>query len=271
MSLTNSGNVFASKQLQSMPQRYIDLAKQHAHEESRPSRYSRTGMMKGDEDVPERIEGAIAPKSLIGISGKLVKLHIENADIRYMSGMFDSVECYRYMDLLTREKFSGRWDRLGSGRWVVQWSDPPGIRYVFSETAYVASRFPKFVEEILNRVVDVLRPIYGPEKTRFNYCVCNWYTSGLSGVSWHTDAEPHLVADCPIACVSFGSERVFSLAKVPSSVTANIVPSLNVRLESGSMIVMAGDTQKHYLHAISKELAIREARFSLTFRVNYTS
>ena len=251
-----------SKQLSAMPLKYVQL--------SLASRT--TGMSREDDDsVPDRIEGAIAPHSLISFPGKLVKVHLENSDIRYISEMYSRNECGRFLDLLQRHKSTGAWDKLGKGRYVVQWSNPPGMRYVFSDCEYTASGFPDFVEQIRKQVIQLLLPIYGQEKTNFNYCVCNCYMNGFAGVNWHTDAEPHLVPDCPIACVSFGSERVFSLAKIPSSVTAEIDTknSLNVRLESGSMIVMAGATQRHYLHAIAKETAVREPRFSLTFRVNY--
>jgi hypothetical protein len=253
----------ASKQLSAMPLKYVQL--------SLASRT--TGMSREDSDtIPDIIEGAIAPHSLISFPGKLVKVHLENADIRYISEMYSRAESLRYMELFHRHKISGSgWDRFGKGRFVAQWSNPAGMKYVFSDCEYTAGGFPDFVEQIRIKVMALLQPIFGADKTNFNYCVCNCYMNGFAGVNWHTDAEPHLVPDCPIACVSFGSERVFSLAKIPSSVTAEIDTknSLNVRLESGSMIVMAGDTQRNYLHAIAKETRVREPRFSLTFRVNY--
>ena len=251
----------SSKQMSAMPMDYVRLAKSSAS-------VATSGLTK-DDTIPEKIEGAIAPHSMVAIPGRLVKLHISNADIRYMSGLYKTRECENYIRLLNEHRINFRWDKFGKGRQVVQWSRPGGMRYVFSETEYTADAFPAFVEKIRQEVEAVLRPIYGPEKTAFNYCVCNCYLTGLAGVNWHTDAETHLVPDCPIACVSFGSERVFSLAKIPRSVTEDVKPELNVRLESGSLIVMAGETQKHYLHAIAKEASVREPRFSLTFRVNH--
>lgn len=232
----------------------------------------RSGGLSTDDGVPEKIEGAVAPHSLIAIPGRLVKVHLENADIRYMSGLYSGDECRNFLRILQDHKncSSPDWVRFGkSGRSVAQWSRPGGIKYTFSDVEYIASPLPGFVESIRQEVIRILRPIYGDLQTEFNYCVANCYANGLSGVNWHSDAEPHLVPGCPIACVSFGSERVFSLAKLPRSVTESPKSDLNVRLESGSLIVMAGDTQQHYLHAISKESSVREPRFSLTFRVNY--
>ncbi len=236
-----------SKQLAAMPLNYVRLS---------------LSSLDSGQVPPERIQGAIAP---ISVPGRLVQVHLPGADIRYMSGLFGEDDSARYMHFLELNR--PRWDRFGNGRFVVQWSDPPGMKYVFSDVEYTAEEFPRFVDEIRKKVISVLRPIYGFERTDFNYCVCNCYANGSAGVNWHTDAEPHLVAGCPIACVSFGAERVFSLAKIPKSVTAEITPEVNVRLQSGSVIVMAGDTQKNFFHAIAKDPGVKRARFSLTFRV----
>jgi alkylated DNA repair dioxygenase AlkB len=232
-----------------------------------------SGLSKSNsDDIPERIEGAVAPHSLVAIPDKLVKVHLPDADIRYMSGLYCQRECDRLIALLGEDmNRSGHWERFGKGRHVVQWSRPGRMRYTFSNEEYVAEQFPEFVERVRQDVIRLLQPIYGTEKTDFNYCVCNCYINGMAGVNWHTDAEPHLVPDCPIACVSLGSERVMSLAKITRSVTESPKSVLNIRLESGSMVVMAGETQRYYLHAIAKETSVREPRFSLTFRVNYAN
>lgn len=243
------------KQRLAMPVEYMKLS---------PLRQT-SGMTR--DAVPEAIIGAIAPQAIVGLPGRLVKLHLPNADIRYVSGFYSVGLAGHFLAKLHQHKALNRWDRLGKGRYVIQWSDPPGSRYLFSEVEYVGEAFPEFVKKIRDDVIALLAPTYG--EIGFNYCVCNLYVDGCSGVNWHSDAEPHLVAGSPIACVSFGSQRVFSLAKIPTSLSQTPEPSLNVRLESGSLLVMAGATQQHFLHAISKEASVREPRFSLTFRVNH--
>ena len=253
-SSSSSADVGANKLMAVMPAKYTQLR-------------SKGPLSKHDSDsVPDRIDGAIAPHF---IAGKLIKVHLPDADIRYFSGMYSSEESEYFLKKLLFHTNANNWDKFGKGRSVAQWSRPGGIKYVFSEVEYVAGAFPDFVEKIRVEVMDLLTPIYGQERTNFNYCVCNCYLNGLAGVNWHSDAEPHLVPGCPIACVSFGSERVFSLARMPRTVTESIKSELNLRLEAGSLVVMAGDTQKHYLHAISKEASVKGVRFSLTFRVNF--
>jgi alkylated DNA repair dioxygenase AlkB len=246
----------SSKLLAAMPVEYVRL--------------SRGGMSReASESVPERIEGIIVPHSIVSVPGKLVKVHLLEADIRYMSGLFNNSECLYYLNKLSENKNASKWDKLGKGRYVAQWSDPPGSKYVFSDVEYTAGQFPHFVLKIKNIIKEILKPVYGHDSVDFNYCVCNCYQNGLAGVNWHTDAEPHLKPNCPIACVSFGSERVFSLARIRYGNAAEVKPDLNIRLETGSLVVMAGECQKNYLHAISKESSVDTPRFSLTFRVNY--
>ena len=221
-----------------------------------------TPMCSDDSQIPDRIS-AITPS----VVGTLTRLFLPNADIRYLSGFYSETECGHFINLLNRHKAENFWDRFGKGRFVVQWSNPPRTKYVFSSVEYTAHAFPPFVDAIRKDMVKLLSPIYGADKCCFNYCVCNLYVDGLAGVNWHTDAEPHLVKGCPIACVSFGSERVLSLTKIGFESTKT--SDINIRLESGSVLVMAGETQQHYLHSIAKE-RVHTPRFSLTFRVNYT-
>ena len=206
------------------------------------------------------------PYSLVP-PGVCANISLPGADIRYMSRLFNEHESLEFFDSLQHHREVKSWRRMGYGREVAQWSDPPGLTYSFSEGSYMADHFPDFVMAIKNRVETVLRPIFG-DSAIFNYCVCNFYANGRSGVFWHADDEPELCEDCPIACVSFGSERVFSLI---SQATTTNQPPLDIRLQNGSLFVMAGMTQKRYLHSIQKEASITDPRFSLTFRLHKVS
>lgn len=211
---------------------------------------------------------AVAPNSLVP-NGVFVNFVLPGADIRYMSGLYDTVESWAFFDKLAMSRDVHKWTRMGFGREIVQWSQPAGITYSFSDDTYIGQDFPAFALAIKSHVESILAPIYGEEQTRFNYCVCNYYATGRSGVFWHTDAEPELRDDCPIACVSFGAERVFSLIpNIPNTKQ----PPLDIRLQHGSLVIMAGATQRNYLHAIQKEEGVgNRPRFSLTFRVHHVT
>ena len=191
----------------------------------------------------------------------LLTYALGGADIRYMQDVFDPEFISWAWDSLELHRQATVWKRLGYGREVVQWSHPPGRTYQFSETVFVASKFPAFALAVKKTVESVLSQAF-PSPRGFNYCVCNYYDSGNSGVSWHADAEDELIDGSPIACVSFGAPRVFGLRPI-----AGTDHGLELRLASGSVVVMAGATQRNYFHSILKEPGMG-ARYSLTFRIH---
>ncbi|MFT6880031.1 MAG: alkylated DNA repair dioxygenase AlkB [Arcticibacterium sp.] len=95
---------------------------------------------------------------------------------------------------------------------------------------------------------------------RFNSCLLNLYHNGDEGMGWHTDDEKTLVQDSPIASLSFGAERRFDLRHIKSKEKVQLV------LESGSLLVMKGTTQKHWHHALPKTKKVKTPRVNLTFR-----
>jgi alkylated DNA repair dioxygenase AlkB len=79
-------------------------------------------------------------------------------------------------------------------------------------------------------------------------------------MAWHSDDEKSLGKDSTIASVSLGAEREF---RFKHKRTADKV---SVLLENGSLLVMKGTTQSHWLHAIPKSKKITRPRINLTFR-----
>lgn len=96
--------------------------------------------------------------------------------------------------------------------------------------------------------------------TVFNSCLLNLYHDGSEGMSWHSDDEKSLGKDSSIASVSFGAEREFRLKHKRTD------EKISVLLESGSLLVMKGATQSHWLHCIPKSMKIKSPRINLTFR-----
>ena len=94
----------------------------------------------------------------------------------------------------------------------------------------------------------------------FNSCLLNLYHSGEEGMGWHSDDEKELVKDGTIASLSFGAERPFHFKH---KVTGQLV---TVMLENGSLLVMKGSTQSHWLHSLPKRTKIKSPRINLTFR-----
>ena len=96
--------------------------------------------------------------------------------------------------------------------------------------------------------------------TVFNSCLLNLYHDGSQGMAWHSDDERSLGRDTSIASVSLGAEREFRLKH------KRLDEKISVLLESGSLLVMKGATQTHWLHSIPKSKKITKPRINLTFR-----
>ncbi|VXD13786.1 alpha-ketoglutarate-dependent dioxygenase AlkB [Marinoscillum sp. 108] len=94
----------------------------------------------------------------------------------------------------------------------------------------------------------------------FNSCLLNLYHSGEEGMAWHSDGEKDLKRNGAIGSISLGAERKFSFKH---KVTKQRV---DVNLEHGSLLVMTGTTQTHWLHRLPPTKKVSTPRVNLTFR-----
>lgn len=97
-------------------------------------------------------------------------------------------------------------------------------------------------------------------KETYNSCLLNLYHTGEEGMSWHSDGEKELKKDGAIASLSFGAERKFSFKH------KNAAHKVEVFLEHGSLLVMKGTTQTHWLHRLPPTTKVATPRINLTFR-----
>jgi alkylated DNA repair dioxygenase AlkB len=94
----------------------------------------------------------------------------------------------------------------------------------------------------------------------FNSCLLNLYHTGDEGMAWHSDDEKTLEPDGAIASLSLGAERKFSFRHRKNRET------ISIQLEPGSLLVMHGVTQAHWMHALPKTKKVTAPRVNLTFR-----
>ena len=94
----------------------------------------------------------------------------------------------------------------------------------------------------------------------FNSCLLNLYHTGEEGMAWHSDDEKTLEKDGAIASLSLGAERRFSFRHRKTRQT------ISIQLEAGSLLVMHGVTQDHWLHSLPKTKKVMSPRINLTFR-----
>lgn len=96
--------------------------------------------------------------------------------------------------------------------------------------------------------------------TQFNACLLNYYLTGEDGLGYHADNETELGYQPIIASVSLGAERKFVFKHRVTKDKVEII------LENGQLIVMAGDTQQYWVHSLPKTKKVKDGRINLTFR-----
>jgi alkylated DNA repair dioxygenase AlkB len=94
----------------------------------------------------------------------------------------------------------------------------------------------------------------------YNSCLLNLYHTGEEGMAWHSDGEKDLKKNGAIASLSFGAERKFAFKHKQ---TGEVI---NTFLEHGSLLVMKGTTQTHWLHRLPPTKKVDAPRINLTFR-----
>jgi alkylated DNA repair dioxygenase AlkB len=95
---------------------------------------------------------------------------------------------------------------------------------------------------------------------RFNSVLLNRYRNGRDSMGMHSDDEPKLGLDPVIASLSYGATRTFILRHKRDKRT------IRLALDDGSLLLMSGQLQRHWLHGINKSSRPLGERINLTFR-----
>lgn len=135
----------------------------------------------------------------------------------------------------------------------VAWYGEKPFEYTYSKITKLALPWTKELLEI---------KLFTEEKTgeTFNSCLLNLYHNGDEGMAWHSDGETDLKKNGAIASLSFGAERKFAFKHKQTKEKVELV------LEHGSLLLMKGTTQEHWLHRLPLTKSISKPRVNLTFR-----
>ena len=137
------------------------------------------------------------------------------------------------------------------------WHGDEGMSYTYSGIKMDAKPWTKN----LLKIKESIEPI---AKTTFNSVLINYYRDGKDRVAWHSDDEKELGKNPVIASVSLGAERKFKLRH--KKYKENQLQH-KVFLQSGSLLLMSGSTQHHWLHEIPRTAKPIGPRINLTFRI----
>jgi alkylated DNA repair dioxygenase AlkB len=187
-----------------------------------------------------------------------LRLDLPDADVRYWPRALDAE---RADELLAALRSAIEWQQehvviFGQRRLVprlVAWHGDADARYTYSGTAHE----PRPWSPPLQDLRDLAETLTGQ---RYNSVLLNLYRDGGDGMGWHADDEPELGRDPAIASFSLGAMRRFRLRHRRRR------HAVDLELDHGSLLSMAGPTQHHYVHALPKTARPVGERINLTFR-----
>jgi alkylated DNA repair dioxygenase AlkB len=138
---------------------------------------------------------------------------------------------------------------------LTAWYGDPGCDYSYSGITLA----PMAWTDLLH---DVKRRVETAAATTFNSVLVNYYRDNRDSMGFHSDDEPELGPRPVIASLSLGEERTLILKHK----TNKLAKPVRLRLASGSLLLMKGETQRHWKHGIAKESRPCGPRVNLTFR-----
>tara|TARA_B100000749_G_scaffold122825_1_gene93968 strand:+ start:223964 stop:224563 length:600 start_codon:yes stop_codon:yes gene_type:complete len=181
-----------------------------------------------------------------------------DGEVFYWGPIFEPSQSYQFFeDLLNKIAWKNDEARMFGRTMVtkrkVAWYAEKPFTYTYSKVTKQALPWIPILEKLNSKVKSVCGD-------HFNSCLLNLYHSGVEGMAWHSDGEKDLVKHGVIASVSFGAERKFSFKHKKSK------ESVSLTLEAGSLLIMKGETQDHWLHRLPPTKKVSEPRINLTFR-----
>lgn len=112
---------------------------------------------------------------------------------------------------------------------------------------------------------DIKHRIEACSTKQYNSTLLNYYRDGQDTMGWHADDESVLGEQPVIASLSIGAARDIHFKP------KNGGELIKLSLPSGSLLIMEGKTQAHWLHHIPKRARCKVPRINLTFRMIHSN
>jgi alkylated DNA repair dioxygenase AlkB len=146
------------------------------------------------------------------------------------------------------------WRRMPQPR-LTAWYGDAGASYAYSGIELHPLPWTPILLNLKTRIEELVG-------VTFNSVLLNYYRDHQDSVGFHSDDEPELGERPVIASLSLGEERIFVLKHK----TLKYVEPVRLRLASGSLLLMKGDTQRCWRHGVPKDSRPCGPRINLTFR-----
>ena len=147
------------------------------------------------------------------------------------------------------------WGRTYPQPRLIAWYGDMGRNYAYSGINLSPLPWTRVLLDIKSRVEAAAR-------TNFNSVLLNYYRDHRDSMGLHSDDEPELGERPILGSLSLGEERTFILKHK----SEKALKPVRLKLASGSLLLMKGDTQHYWKHGIEKEARPCGPRVNLTFR-----
>ena len=134
------------------------------------------------------------------------------------------------------------------------WIGDAGASYVYSRVRFEPRPWPTALAALRARIDEA-------SGVAMNSVLANLYRSGQDAMGWHSDDEPELGARPVIASLSLGATRRFRFRH-----RRDHSRTFAIELPHGSLLLMSGDTQANWQHALPRTAKPVAPRLNLTFR-----
>jgi alkylated DNA repair dioxygenase AlkB len=197
---------------------------------------------------------------LLQATDRLERIPIADGEVHYLSKLELGRDDDATFDQLIAEVPWRQESILVRGKMYLQprlvaWYGDRGSNYTYSGITLTPLPWTDLLLEVKKRVEIVTA-------ASFNSVLVNYYRDNRDSMGFHSDDEPELGPKPTIASLSLGEERTLIL-KHKVNKLAKLV---RLKLASGSLLLMKGETQKYWTHGIAKESRPCGPRINLTFR-----
>ncbi|QHG86011.1 alpha-ketoglutarate-dependent dioxygenase AlkB [Xanthomonas sp. NCPPB 1638] len=188
-----------------------------------------------------------------------IEVALPGAQIHWQRGWLDAAQADALLQTLLAQV---RWEvhrirmfgRVVDSPRLSSWIGDADASYRYSGTRFAPQPW-----------LDALQPVRARLQAEtghpFNSVLVNRYRSGADAMGWHSDDEPELGAQPVIASVSLGATRRFAFKH-----RCNAALKQTLELGHGDLLLMGGDTQRYYKHALPRTVRLVGERINLTFR-----
>jgi alkylated DNA repair dioxygenase AlkB len=181
-----------------------------------------------------------------------------DGDLYYYGPIFSVAEANQWQQALTQnidwknDELIMFGKKIVTGRKVALYADNTTTYTYSKQTKQALTWTPELLQ--LKQIIEV------KTAQTFNMCLLNLYHHGKESMGWHSDNESELQHNGSIASLSFGAERKFMFKHKASK------KIITLNLEHGSLLLMQGSIQQHWLHQLPPMAKVEASRINLTFR-----